>query len=101
MKTNWNSRLGRLMDEAREFCEMHPGSQKALAECLRVHAVSVCRWLNKQVPPGGAVTLEIQAWLWREKGKQRRRLSQQSRRTHQRKRQRKSLDTKNGFAAES
>ena len=59
--------LAALLDEVQEFCRARRGRVVALAAALGVAQQQCSAWLARKFEPSGEVTLQIQAWLARER----------------------------------
>lgn len=68
MKTDQKTPLlAALLDDVQEFCKARRGRVVALADVLGVAQSQCSAWLSRKFEPSGEVTLQIQAWLWRER----------------------------------
>jgi len=59
--------LAALLDDVQEFCKARRGRVVALAAALGVAQQQCSAWLSRKFEPSGEVTLQIQAWLARER----------------------------------
>jgi hypothetical protein len=59
--------LTTLLDEVQEFCRARRGRVAELAAALGVLQPQASAWLTRRKEPAGEATLQIQAWLWRER----------------------------------
>ena len=59
--------LDALLDEVQAFCAARRGRVVALADALGVVQPQASAWLARRFVPSGEATLQIQAWLARER----------------------------------
>ena len=59
--------LTTLLDDVQEFCRARRGRVAELAAALGVVQPQVSAWLTRRKEPAGEATLQMQAWLWRER----------------------------------
>ena len=59
--------LSALLAEIKTYCASRRGSVSKLASDLGTHQETVSAWLTHRQEPGGEFTLQMQAWLCRER----------------------------------